>query len=401
MQDIKLQPYSFRNLDIPFGLVSEWESKEKVYNLIMKVSNIPFQELEQWRTTINPRDYNWNTEVVKDMIKTYEETPELFLLKNRWITILAHNVSFDKQNNLVTITFDDSHEEKIHWILDWGHTFQTLYNQVIEEKASNNAYVRIEIIEWIIDRDQMIEIVSARNSSRNVANEDIQNLQHKFDVVKDKLRNQRYSEKIAYKTSELDNDGIKKPISIKDILSFMICFDLKNYPNWDSNPINAYSAKWWVVNHFWKEENTENIDKISNILPEILILSDTIYYDFPVVWNDELNWRFWGVKWIEERKVWKVVLSFIWNESIWKIPGWYTYPILSSFRFLVQINQQSWMYEWKTDPIKFWGQNKSTLINAMKEEILRAKNPNSVWKDTLVWKKVFKEMQLIQLEQYL
>lgn len=401
MQYVELQPHSFRNLDIPFGLVSEWESKEKAYNIVMKISDLPFSDLEDWRTTINPRDYNATNSVVKDMIKTYDETPELFLLKNRWITILADSVSYDKKDNKVILAFDEKLEEKLHWILDGWHTFKTLYNCILEENIQEEAYVRIEVIEWITERDQMIEIVWARNSSRNVASEDIQNLQHKFDVIKDKLEGEKYADKIAYKSSEIDAEWSKKNISIKDILSFMICFDLANYPDGENNPTNAYSAKWWVVNHFGRDENKESIEKITNILPEILKLSDSIYVDLPDVWNKELNGKFGWVKWIEERKVGKVLLSFIWKDSIWKIPGGYTYPILSSFRYLVRENELTGMYEWKVNPIEFWNKNKGTLVNAMKEEILRAKNPNAVWKDTLVWKKVFKEMQLITLEQYL
>lgn len=380
--------FSLRRIESPYDSFDE--SKElsgvKSYVAVVNVSDIPF-ELDQWRD-VNPREAKLNTEVAKAIATTLTQEPELFFLRNRGITILAQEVSLDQANNKLTITLSDP---TIHGILDGGHTFKVIMSELEQLSESirkeSNAYVRIEIIQGITseNKDDADSIVEARNKSREVRSADMENLQGRFKAIKNILSNQKYAELIAYKSGETDESDERKPIDIQDILSYMICFDIEEYPNGEKNPIRAYSSKTSVVRHFGSVEG--RIDALAPILPDILKLHDRIYFEIPEIWNRNQG-KFASITGVSERQKPKK-LHFIDRQTKLEIPYAFIYPLLSSLRVLVTKDEANMTYKWRSDPFKFWEKNNDSLVGAIKGYATAIRNPTKMGKDNNVWKQCF------------
>lgn len=97
-----------------------------------------------------------------------------------------------------------------------------------------------------------------------------------YEEIKNVLKDQFYAENIAYKEFELLDDGSKKNIDIKDVLSYLICFDVESFSG-EKHPIKAYSTKASVVQRF--RDNKERMLKYIPLLPVILELRDFIYLE--------------------------------------------------------------------------------------------------------------------------
>ena len=82
---------------------------------------------------------------------------------------------------------------------------------------------------------------------------------------------------------ELADEGVQKDIDIKDILSYLICFEVESFSK-ESHPIKAYSSKSSLVPYF--ASNGDRIKKYIPLLPQILELRDLIYRELPITYNE-------------------------------------------------------------------------------------------------------------------
>jgi len=288
--------------------------------------------------------------VAKAILSTLEDNPEAFFYRNRGITLIVEKARFDNQTNWLELVF--SKKDK-HGLLDGGHTFKVIRNFVDElnqeQLNETNACVRVEILEGIADLEDVVSIVEARNTSTQVKEQGIDELRKHYDAIKGVLEDKPYAEMIAYKEYELQEDGSKKNIDIKDILSYLVCFDVENFSS-DKHPISAYSTKSAVVKYF--RDNKERLHKYIKLLPEILELRDIIYAELPQAYNSAGGafGKLTGVTEVSRKKrMRKECLPFTGIETSYRIPSGFIYPILASLRNLVDGET----FVWKTDPVVF------------------------------------------------
>jgi len=374
---IKFPAISFRRIVGPHD-----DLKGRMYIAIVNVKDVP-ESLDDWRK-LNPRDPKTNSGVALKIKATLEDNPESFLLKNRGITLMAEKVDFDNQTNEIRLEMVNEHK---NGLLDGGHTFKIIRNYLDglskEEISEVNAYVRIEILEGIKDIEEAVGIVESRNTSTQVKEQSIEELKKHYEEIKNVLKGQLYEENIAYKEYELLDDGSKKNIDIKDILSYLICFDVEDY-NGEKHPIKAYSTKASVVQHF--RDNQERMLKYIQLLPVILELRDLIYLELPEAYN-HAGGKFGGLTGVIElsnkARMHKEKLPFTEKESNYRIPSSFIYPILASFRNLVKVDGNKCI--WKTDPIKFFRELKEDLATRLGEQAKELRNPNKLGKDAATW----------------
>ena len=379
---IRFPVTSFRKIVTPAD-----EKIGRTYVAITSVKDIP-QEIDDWRS-LNPRDPKITSGVSKKIRETLEDQPNLFLFKNRGLTLLVDKVEFDNQSNVLKV---EMAEKDRHGLLDGGHTFRVIRDFVENldenELSDVNAMVKLEILEGIQDRDDAISIVEARNTSTQVKEQGIQELKHTFDAIKDVLDESSYADRIAYKEFELLEDGSKKDIDIKEILSYLICFDAETFSK-NSHPIKAYSTKASLVEHF--SSRKKEMEKYVKLLPEILQLRDLIYLELPEAYNKSANdgagggfGRLTGVTYTGNKKrMADVILEFTGKKSNYRIPSGYIYPVLASFRSLVKVENNK--CSWKANPVKFWGELKLDLAERVGRQIKSIQNPNKLGKDTATW----------------
>lgn len=388
---ITMPVVSFRRINTPF----EQEGK-KIYLAVLKAKDLP-KDLEEWRG-INPRDPNKSSGVAKRIAESLQNQPECFLFRNRGLTLLSESVSFDNESNVLAVEFSD---KTMHGLLDGGHTYAVIreaFDSLAEdEKADtnlNNAYVKLEILEGITSKDETTEIVGARNTSTQVKDQSLANLSQHFDAIKEILKNEPYANRIAYKETEFNEDGSRKDIDVKEILSYLICFDREGFGD-NNHPVIAYSGKSSVLKYADAENNRQRLQKYLPLLPEILVLRDEIYEQMPAAWND-IGGKFGALEGVNRKKQDSVELPFKNTTTSYAIPSSFVYPILASFRALVEVADDG--CSWKTSPISFFNKHKSELVGRLVEQALVFRNPNKLGKEKTVWQSCYDYVVLTSLK---
>lgn len=386
---IKFPVLSFRRIADPemFGLsrseIEEGGEGATLYVATIDARQLP-RELEGWRK-INPRESNPNSRVSKEIRKTLEEAPLSFILRNRGLTVMAQKTLFDNKNGVLSLEMAN---QGLHGLLDGGHTFEVLRdfldNLPEEDIKEAKISLKLEIIEGVTERDAVVNIVAARNTSAQVKEQSLENLRGSFDKIKDILRDTPYLKYISFKEIEFDEEGDKKEIDIRDILSYLICLDAEGY-NGDSHPVFAYSQKSEVVEYF--KRNKDRLDKYIDLLPTILELHDKIHLALPDSYKKKTGGSFGkltGVIWTGNKKRMEdVVLPFIQEKSEYRIPSGFIYPALAAFRSDISASKDK--VSWKIDPLKILPELIEDLAEQVGKQSQEFRNPNKLGKNQATW----------------
>lgn len=383
---------SFRRIENPFE-----KDGKKLYLAVVRAIDVA-QELEEWRT-INPRDPKITSGVAKSIAKTLREDPKNFFFRNRGITILAENVVFNNNTKELAVEFSN---KNLHGLLDGGHTFaviQEAFRSLSEDELNNTimneAYIKLEILEGFPSREEVVEIVGARNTSTQVKDQSLANLLQHFDAIKDIIADKPYAARIAYKETEFNDDGSKKDIDIKEILSYLICFDREGFDDYN-HPVIAYSGKAAVLKH--AEDNRRRLQKYLTLLPDILALRDEIYEKMPSTWNRQ-GGKFGRLEGVSTKHTKTIELPFKNVKTEYVIPSAFIYPVLASFRSLVKIENDT--CSWVVPPVEFFNSHQNELVRRLGDQALVFRNPTKLGKEKTVWQSCYDYMVMEVLKTQL
>ena len=379
-QTLSFKVHSFKNNNAP-------DKDLNYYTLFVDITDMPFK-LDEWRE-VNVRDPKEGSRPFKEMKNTLATRPEMFLFNNRGITLIAEELSFDNKTNLAYMRLSN---KKYHGLLDGGHTFRAI-KQHLEENPDHepgSSYVKLEVItgpDTLNFKQDIVEIVGARNTSIQVQNQSLIELEGSFGPIKEVLQDKHYADCIAYKENE---DG-EKPIDIKEILSYLICFDKINYTSSGEQPTIAYSGKATVVKKYSKESTRNEIYKNVALLPDILWLHDVLYKRIPEEWN-KMDGKFGLLKFVNTKK--STPLYYIGG----KLEGYnyskaLLYPILAAFRANVEDGNNGWKVPMRTlleDDLLL-----HQLVVTIKEAAAGYNNdPQKIGKEKFVWRSCYNVAQL-------
>lgn len=382
---------SFRHVETPF-----LKQGYRDYVAVVSVRDLP--DLSLWRK-INVRDPKLTGTVPKAIRESVHDNPELFVFLNRGIVLAAESVSFNNQSGQLTITLEDPN---LHGLLDGGHT----YNILIEERDTlqEPQYVKLEILEGF-RQEEIPTLVDARNTSNQVRDQSLMNLQGEFEKLKKALALQHYSGLIAYKEHELLDDGGSKPIDVREIIAILTCFD-RGYFSERVHPINAYRSKSACLQHF--ADHKANYEKIYPLAGDILELYDHVQLLLPDLYNrvrgksgEVAGGKFGkltGVTTYDGKR--RSQLLFIGQESKYGVPAGFVYPVLAAFRALLE--EKSGRYAWGkgVDPLTLLkGQLGETLADTIGNFALDARNPSKTGKSPLVWQACYQAAQVAYLSR--
>lgn len=384
---IKFPVTSFRKIVSPYD-----DNGGKTYIAVVNVKDIP-EAFEDWRK-INVRDAKTRSSVSRSISSTLKDDPSSFFFRNRGITLIVGRAEFDNQKNIVELEFLNPRQ---NGLLDGGHTYSVIMEYLADlsdDKLSDlNAFVKIEIIEGISDDELITNIVEARNTSTQVKEQSLEELRKSYEAIHLILDSKPYGKRIAYKEYEIGEDGSPKDIDVKDILSYLVCFDVDSFDG-TKHPIKAYSNKSSVIEHF--KQNKHEMEKFIPLIPQILELRDHIYFNLPSAYNKNGEGKFGGLKGViltqNKARMGKEHLVFIDKESEYRIPSGFIYPILAAFRNLVRVKDNK--CEWKADPIIFFEALKEELATTVGKQALEFKNPNKLGKDEATWKMCYQAVEL-------
>lgn len=365
-------------------LVSPYRSGEKdpemyetIYYILANMRDLP----ENIPMDVNPRVPKMGTNVAKRLVHAVVEPETDFYINNRGIVISAQTFSFNSANSEVTIDLgnqDDENDRFVYGILDGGHTYTAIMQNRDKIPQDIEKYVRIEVITNALN---ITRLSDARNTSVQVSDIALFNLEDSFEDVHEAIRNEPYADKIAYK----DNDN--KPINVSELLRLLYAFDIKKYPDDNMAPIQSYSGKAQVFKRYKEAYHTSFYKSLTQELPVLVNLYDHIEQDISSKYNEYKKTigfshphfgNVKGVEYIEQGGK----TNYLERKTMYAVSGGYIYPIFGAFRSLLQFDEETGCVSWLFDPLVIWGEIGASLVQNTFE---MSNNPQLAGKDKQLW----------------
>lgn len=340
-------------------------------------------------TKVNPREVNMRTTTAKKLLEAVSGTDPYFDIHNRGMVLLANEVKFDAPNSLITIDFD--HDEDRYGVLDGGHTYEAIKERRDQIPEDINKYVKLEIFVGV-DLD-VAALSDARNTSVQVSDIALFNLEDRFDFIKEGIANEPYGQDIAYKDNE------DKRIPIADLLRLMYAFNISRFPDDTSVPVAAYSGKANVFKDYkneWDKHSSGNQPTTDNIyrrllplVPSLVNLYETIELEMAEKYRDykKMNGtgaKFGSIRGIENTN--KDRTEFLQRKKDYNISSGFIMPIYGAFRALLHTKDNGDL-DWEFDPIQIWQAIGVTLVQTVFDTDT---NPQSVGKSKTLWQAAYR-----------
>lgn len=375
---IKFKIHSMRTLASPYKRTEKDESAEEtIYYLLVNMKVLP----EDIPLDVNPRVPKMGTNVAKRLVKAVTEPETDFYINNRGIIIAAKSLSFNSIESEVTIDIgnqEDENDKYSYGILDGGHTYTAIIQNRDKIPSDIEKYVRMEVITNVVN---ITRLSDARNTSVQVSDIALFNLEDSFEDIKLSIQDQPYASKIAYKDNET------KPIGISELLRLMYAFDIEKYPDDKMAPIQSYSGKAQVFKRYKDAFNGKFYKSLTKQLPKLTELYDIIEREMSDKYGEYKRAlgvaipRFGGVKGVEYVES-GVKTEFFENKIKYSISSGYIYPVYGAFRSLLKMNDETGEVEWVFDPIEIWNEVGVSIIQNVFET---GSNPQLVGKDKQLW----------------
>jgi len=376
---IKFKVNALRTLASPYkkGDAKD-ESLETIYYLLVNMKDLP----SNLPMDVNPREPKMTTNVAKSLLNAVTEPENDFYINNRGIVISAKSLYFNSNDSTVTIDLGDQSDEaddkSLYGILDGGHTYTAIMKKRDEIPEGYEKYVRVEVITSV---QNITRLSDARNTSLQVSDIALFNLDDNFDDIKKAVENEKYATEIAYKDNE------DKPINVSEFLRLIYAFDIDRFPNDSAAPVQSYSAKTAVFKRYKAAFETSFYQSLICQLPTLVALYDKIEADIPDRFNEYKialggsHPNFGNVRGIE--KVEKATYTeFLHNKISYSISTGYIYPILGAFRALIKYDEVNKEVYWLFNPLEIWDEVGTSLVQNTFETFT---NPQMAGKDKQLW----------------
>lgn len=354
-------------------------------NIIHIEAFIPFSEaakLDPGNANVRPAS---RKRPFRLMLNTVEHSPNSFHLKNRGITYLCQAAEYLKDSKSLTVRIPQATNGVNGFkfgIADGGHTFEVIKHTVdhIEKykgkEGWSEPYVKIHIVTAENESlNQVEDIVESLNTSTQVQQYTLNEYKHKFDALKQSLKNVGFPlELIAFTENQ------NKPWNVVEIIQRLTVF-LKD--RWIKNePSSVYKSKGKALNYFETEDGQREFKKLDKVLKDILSFPEFIEAEFS---KQEL---------IEGKNVWKLkpVKKL---EKEWSRPGTpyiteYKFdlaallPMAAAFRELLYTDNEGY-YQWKANPFEVFTQVAKDLYETLAKRSARAKTASQLGSDVAYW----------------
>ncbi|HWS89713.1 MAG TPA: AIPR family protein [Pyrinomonadaceae bacterium] len=386
---LQFTPAYARRFPDPLNSQENGQHRIEHHLFVCDVKSLPFDP--PIPTDPNPREQNTNKQVYKDVRKSLLEGGPTFHLKNKGITAIAHSVNVDEEKRVYTVNFTKGRDG----IVDGGHTYRIIRENYAE--CPDGQFVKIEILTGVPD-DLIVDIAQGLNTSVQVPQMALANLDKRFEWIKDALKNKPYSDQIAYKQNE------EGEFTVRDIISFLTLFNLELFPDDSSHPKIAYTSKEECLKRYLKEQ--PSYEKLRPILSNILELYDYVHSKGRELYNRKYAGKGGSLKFYQDKKKKPYPLIFTGGSTPQKLYDGALYPILGAFRFLVERNLVDGTVRWKTSSFaevkKLFDEVGGDLINLTQNtSISKGRNPNAIGKDDSHWDNLYKTVALAYVQKQL
>lgn len=327
---------------------------------------------------------------IKASLLDQDTTPGTFHLKHKGITLIAESVA-RSGDGMFNVTL-----AKNHGIVDGGHTYQLIVENLSNANLPEAQFVKFEILTGV-PSDWIVEIAGGLNTSVQVQPFALDNLAGKFRWIQTALRRQPYYGAIAWKENESGE------LDARDIISLLTCFNIELFPNTsndgDSNPVMAYEKKSKALELF--EQNPESYRRLRPILKDILVLHDTIRLEAQDLHN-EAGGKYGNLSFVEHKERGKFIFPFIQRESEYRLMNAALYPILGAFRWMVELDPKKGDARWRggfANVRRLWRSSASELLRiTLQKNAEEGRNPNAMGKSRAHWSSLYSRLALRDLQ---
>lgn len=375
---LKFKVNALRTLASPYSGNSKDEiTLETIYYLLVDMRELP----ENIPLDVNPRVPKMGTNVAKRLINAVVEPETDFYINNRGIVISAKSLSFNTANSEVTIdlgNLEDENDKYNYGILDGGHTYTAIMENRNRIPKDITKYVRVEVITNVIN---ITRLSDARNTSVQVTDIALFNLEDSFDDIRNAIKKEPYANNIAYKDNE------NKPINISELLRLMYAFDIIKYPDDSTAPIQSYSGKAQVFKRYKEAYDTPFYRSLTKQLPKLVNLYDKIEEELGtkyIEYKKNLGVatpRFGSVKGVDSTEK-AAKTNYLQRDTSYVISSGYIYPIFGAFRSLLKFDEESGEVSWLFDPLEIWSE---VGVSIAQNTFESSNNPQLAGKDKQLW----------------
>lgn len=376
-QTLKFKIHSLRTLSSPYSDVNDKGSYETIYYLLVDMKDLP----DDIPLDVNPREPKMTTNVAKCLKSAVIEPERDFYINNRGIVIAAKSIVFNRNNSEIYINIgnqDDENDKYLYGILDGGHTYTAIIQMREQIPADIDKYVRVEVITNV---QNITRLSDARNTSVQVTDIALFNLDDKFEDIKDSIKDEIYAKNIAYKDNE------NKPINISELLRLMYAYDIDKFPNDSAAPVQSYSGKSQVFKRYKQAYNTSFYKALTKQLPMLISLYDKIEKELPLKYCEYKKSlgvstpRFGNVRGIESVEK-TTETEFLNTKTYYKVSSGYIYPVFGAFRSLLIYDDNMKEVTWLFNPLEIWDE---VGVNIVQNTFETYTNPQLAGKDKQLW----------------
>lgn len=381
MIQLTFKAESFRKIPNPYLKSNEESTTAEMYFAMCDIKDIP----DDIPMQTNPREQKLTTGVAKKIKESLlnQEEHDFYLL-NRGLLLSAKSVVYNNYSNEITITFEDL---EVHGDVDGGHSYKTIL-QNRDQLDFGKQYVKLEILTGVEGIFQ--SLAAARNTSVQVQDKSIAELEDRFEIIKRAFANESYMQRVYFKENDTGD------IDVADLLALLNMFNIDRYSGLDSLPTNSYSSKkkcidLYIAAHKEHGETIKNpYMKMATIMPDIIKLYNTIEQKMGAFYKQKNTaGRYGSVKGVTVPRNGQVLVSkFMQDELETMSPNGFIYPILGAFRAL--LHEKNGVYEWKSNPFAILEKVGPDLVEST-VQMSRAfgNNPQTVGKDSNIWKTLY------------
>ena len=378
MANLKFKVEALRTLASPYRKGDNDESAfETIYYLLVDMKELP----ADIPLDVNPREPKMTTNVARSLLSAVVEPEIDFYINNRGIVIAAKALTFNSANSEVSIDIGDQGDENdrfLYGILDGGHTYTAIIKKRDEIPGDLRKFVRIEVITNV---QNITRLSDARNTSVQVSDMALFNLDDNLADIKNAIAGQEYADLIAYKDNE------NKPIHVSELLRLMYAFDIDKYPDDNAAPVQSYSGKAQVFKRYKQAFETPFYMSLTEHLTTLVELYDIIERELPEKYKEYkkaqgvANPRFGSVRGIESLDN-PTKTEFLAKPTNYTVSSGYIYPIFGAFRSLLRFEESEGKVFWLFDPIDIWNEVGTSIVQNTFETYT---NPQLAGKDKQLW----------------
>ena len=207
------------------------------------------------------------------------------------------------------------------------------------------------------------------------------------------------AKRISWRENEEEGE-----FDVREVIGILTALDASSYPHGSSiHPITAYSGKEACLKRF--KESRSVYEKLYGIASDALEMWDWIQYYLPGQYNDKgpepgTSGKFGGLTGIKTLPNKPKKLPFARKTTEYDTPSGYIYPVIGSFRAMLEEKNGIWTWGKGINPLKLIqdGVAADIFINSVRVSIGVHRNPNRTGKDSQAWTSAYQQARIAYLE---